>query len=138
MFESALNRLLALQNAVEKSMDNDYFGQLSPDRNCQPAINIFENGDQIILTAELPGVKKEDINLEIKQNQLRISGKRKINYDQELSVHRLERKNYQFDRAVKLPFETEPEQVEAKFENGVLSVLLSESEQSKPKKISIL
>ena len=89
------------------------------------------------MLAELPGVKKEEITLEIKDNLLRIAGERKLNYNQENSFHRRERRNFKFDRTLKLPFKVDNKQIKAEINDGLLAVSLQQIEEDKPHKIAI-
>ena len=133
----ALDTLLALQEAMENARGESFFGSGTSCYGAYPAVNAFEEGEDIRVTAELPGLKKEDLNLEVKNDLLRISGKRKIEYNKEASIHRLERRNTEFDRTVKIPFQVDIDKVEANFEEGVLSILLPKPEKEKPKQITI-
>lgn len=137
MFSSSFNALISLQDAMERSMNNDFFGFHTSQRGTPPAINILQKESQIMLSAELPGVKREDIKIEVKGDLFRISGKRKLSYADEIKVHRLERGNFQFDRSVTLPFEVDQDKIEAKYEDGVLSVIMYQAESSKPRQIKI-
>lgn len=133
----ALDTLLTIQKAVEATRGSDYFGLGTTSRGSFPSINLFQKGDDAILTAEIPGVKKEDIKLEIKDNLIRVSGERKITYPEKSSVHRVERKNLKFDRSIKLPSRVELDEVKADYSDGVLTVTLPRAKSDKPKKISI-
>ena len=134
---NAYDTLLAFQEAVENAGKTDYFGQATTYRGSNPRVNIFKSGDDIILTAEVPGLKKEDIKLEIKENLLRIAGKRENHYPEKASFHRIERKDYDFDRTLKLPHRVESSQVKAEYHEGILKIVLPRAEKDKPKNIEI-
>lgn len=134
---NAFDTLVAFQNAVENARKADYFGRGTTHRVASPSINLFKKGEDTVLTAEIPGLKKEDIKLEIKENLIRIAGSRAIKYDDDVSVHRMERRNYSFDRTAKLPHKVEMDQVKADYRNGILTVVLPRAEQDKPKQIEI-
>ena len=136
-YANAFERLVKVQNAVEAARRSDYFGYSTTHRGGYPFINLFQEDDNTVLTAELPGMSKEDINLEIKENLLRISGKRKVEYPEKSSVHRLERRNIDFDRTLKLPVRVDPAQASAEYKNGILKVVLPRAESDKPKSIEI-
>jgi len=136
-FANTFDRLVKVQNAVEASRRSDYFGQSTTHRSAHPFINLFQDGDNTILTAEVPGLEKEEINLEIKDNLLRLSGKRKVNFPEKASARRLERRNFNFDRTVKLPVQVDAAQINAEYKNGILKVVLPRAESDKPKAIEI-
>jgi HSP20 family protein len=136
-FANAFDTLVKIQNAVEAAKRSDYFGYSTTHRGVYPFINLFQEGDDTILTAEVPGLKKEDIKLEIRDNLLRISGKREIQYPEKASVHRLERRRYDFDRTIKLPVRVDAGKINAEYKNGILKVVLPRAESDKPKSIEI-
>ncbi|MBU2511274.1 Hsp20/alpha crystallin family protein [bacterium] len=136
-FSSALDTLLALQEAVEAASTSDYFGLSTTSRGTFPSTNLFQEGDNIILMAEVPGVKKDEIEVQIKDNLITISGERKNNYPEKASVHRLERHAYKFNRTMKLPVTVDINQVKADYENGILRVVMPRAESDKPKMIDI-
>jgi HSP20 family protein len=136
-YVNAFDRLVKVQNAVEAARRSDYFGQSTTHRGVHPFINLFQDGDNTILTAEVPGLEKEEIDLEIKDNLLRLSGKRKVKFPENASTHRLERRNFNFDRTVKLPVKVDATQINAEYKNGILKVVLPRAESDKPKAIEI-
>lgn len=136
-FATAFDTLVKFQNAVEAASRSDYFGQSTTQRGGYPFINLFQEGDNTIMTAEVPGLNKEDIKLEIKDNLLRISGKRKVDFPEKVSAHRLERRNISFDRTIKLPVKVDSTQINAEYKNGILKVVLPRAESDKPKSIEI-
>lgn len=136
-FANAFDTLSNIQNAVEAARRSDYFGYSTTQRGAYPSVNLFQEDDNTVLTAELPGLKKEEINLEIKDNLIRISGKREISYPEKSSVHRLERRNFNFDRTIKLPVKVDANLAKAEYQNGILKVVLPRAESDKPKSIEI-
>jgi HSP20 family protein len=136
-FSNAFDTLLAVQQAVEAANQNDYFERGTSCRGVFPFVDVFSNGEDTVITVELPGLKKEDIVLEIKDNLFRVSGERKIEYPENASVHRLERKNRKFDRTVRLPVKVDTDKVNAEYKNGVLKVVLPRAESDRPKQIKV-
>ncbi|WDP86302.1 MAG: Hsp20/alpha crystallin family protein [Desulfobacter sp.] len=138
MFEKKSSNLdLAIQKAVAQARDTNYFQTGVTGRGVYPFINLFETDGDLVLAAELPGIKKEELTLEVREDVLRLSGARKIEYAQDCSCHRLERKGLHFDRSLKLPFRIESVKIRAEFQNGLLQVFLPRAESDKPKKIVI-
>jgi HSP20 family protein len=103
-----------------------------------PAVNVWEEGDQVRLEVELPGMDLKDLEIYVTGgNQLTIKGERKQPSLEKGVWHRQERGYGNFVRTLTLPFPVDPEKVEAKFENGVLRVSLAKHESAKPRKIPI-
>ena len=136
-FSNAIDALLAVQEAVDAAYRNDYFESGTTSRGSYPAVDLFQNGDEVVLTAEIPGVKKEDIKIEVKNNLFRISGTRKLEYPEKASFHRVERRNLKFDRTVRLPHSVDADKIKAEYVNGVLKVKLPMAESEKPKQIKV-
>ena len=133
---SAFDTLWELQRAMENAMSNDYFGQATTTRG-YPPVNIFKDGENTLVTVEVPGLKKEDVKLEIKGKTLRISGARETGFPEGASLHRRERASYRFDRTLRLAQEVEEKEIKAELKDGVLAVLLPPAEEHKPKAITI-
>lgn len=137
-FSNALDALLAVQEAVEAARRNDYFEMATTSGGTYPFIDLFQkDNDDVVLTAEIPGMKKADIKIEVKNNSVRLSGERKLNHPEDSSFHRVERRNVQFDRTIRLPYKVESEKVEAEYQNGVLTISMPRAESDRPKQIKI-
>lgn len=103
-----------------------------------PSIDIVEEDDKLRLTAELPGVDKKDVKINIQNNVLTIEGeKRQQNEDKKDNSHYSERFYGKFRRSFTLPAEVESEKVDAEYRDGVLTVTLPKSEKVKPRLIKI-
>lgn len=103
-----------------------------------PAVNIWEENDRLLLEAELPGVKAEDLDIAVVGNELTITGRRSGTEQREGVVqHRTERSSGAFTRQVTLPVDIDDERVEAKLTDGVLLVTLPKAEQARPRKIPV-
>lgn len=138
MFGKLSNSLdIAIQKAVERARDTNFFEAGITGRGVYPFINLFEKEGDLVLATELPGIKKEELTLEVREDVLRLAGTRKIVYGEDYSCHRLERKGLNFDRSIKLPFRIEGGKIQAEFKNGLLMVFLPRAESDKPKKIVI-
>jgi HSP20 family protein len=117
---------------------NDLQGEEVSNRSWVPPVDIQETAEGYKLQAELPGLTREDINITLENNVLRLSGERKFEKDvKKESYHRVERTYGAFSRAFALPQQVNPEGVQAAFENGVLTILVPKAEQAKPRKIEI-
>ena len=103
-----------------------------------PAVDIYEDEHNIILTAETPGVEEKDLDISLENGVLTISGERKMeNEEKQDNFHRIERSYGRFTRSFTLPPTVDNENVKAEFSNGVLKVTLAKREEAKPKQIKI-
>ena len=103
-----------------------------------PAINITEDKDKYYVRSELPGMKAEDIKLEVTGRNLAITGERKIQSEGENTrYHRREREAGRFSRIVDLPTDVDADSVDAKLVNGLLTVAIAKSAAAKAKQITV-
>jgi HSP20 family protein len=110
----------------------------SPLRAWAPALDIREDADNFIIRAELPGLKREDIEVSLQDGALVISGERTVEKVEEgTEVHRQERYYGKFQRALSLPEPVAADKVKADYKDGVLTVTLPKTEEAKPKKIDV-
>ena len=103
-----------------------------------PAIDVFEDKDRFTVKAELPGMKKEDINLTVEGNTLCISGERHAEENlQNAESHRVERYWGRFQRNIALPQAVQQDKIDATYRDGVLTVNLPKAEDAKRKQIEV-
>ena len=103
-----------------------------------PALDVFEQKDNFVVKAELPGMKKEDITVSLHDGSLSISGERKSETKHEdAEVYRAERFFGRFQRTVTLPAPVAPDKVKAQYKDGVLTVTLPKTDEAKPKQIDV-
>ncbi len=130
--QDEMNRLFS-STFTRGGSDEQMFGG-----NWTPSVDIFENKDNIVLEAELPGLKPEDVNISIENNVLTISGERKFEKkDEGDNFHRVERGYGSFTRSFTLPPTVSAENATAEFENGILHLTLAKREEAKPRRIEI-
>ena len=138
---SPIRDLLAIQEEMNKLFDErvDRFvdGDIQT-RMWEPLVDIYEEDDKFVIKAEIPGVKKEDIDIQIENNILTIKGERKIEKEtKKENFHRAERYYGSFQRSFTLPGIVAQEKIKAKLDNGVLTIEIPKKEEVKPKKIAI-
>jgi HSP20 family protein len=102
-----------------------------------PPVNVFRKADDFIIIAELPGVKKSDLDVQVKGRTIRVTGAKTVGYQEKAAVHRRERLAGRFDRAVTMPVEIDPDRVKAEYRDGVLALFLPRAESEKPKSIKV-
>ncbi len=114
----------------------DHLFNFAKDEQWAPAVEISEEEKFFSVSVDVPGVKQEDIELEVKDNRLFVSGERKTHTDKE-KVLRSERRYGKFSRIFTLPQDVNTDAIEARFEEGVLTVTVPKVEKAQPKKITI-
>jgi HSP20 family protein len=101
-------------------------------------MDIEETKNDIIVKAEIPGMKKDDIKIQISGDMLTISGERKHEEEtKDKTYHRIERMYGQFQRVLRLPTEVQSGKTKAAYENGLLTITVPKAEEVKPKEIAI-
>jgi len=108
------------------------------DRAIVPAVNVEENTENFIITAELPGLGKDDIHIMLENNRLTLSGEKKVEEKQdEKNYHRFERRYGKFIRRFDLPGVVDQKKIDAEFRNGILEITIPKAEEAKPRLIEI-
>jgi len=133
----ALDALLQFQQALDTSRSSGWLGPSPSGSGRYPPLNVFRQGDDIVVIAEVPGVRKSDLQLEVKGRTIRIAGTKSVSYGEKSSVHRRERLAGRFDRAITLPVEVDAEKVKAECRDGILALYLPRAERDKPKTIQL-
>jgi HSP20 family protein len=130
--------LTALQTEVNRLFSRLGGGVVSERQSWTPAIDVIETDDAIKLKAELPGMDPKDISIEVQDNVLTVSGERRFEEEvKEDKYYRIERRYGSFSRSLALPQTADESKVEAKYENGLLEVIIPKTETAKPKKIKV-
>jgi len=102
-----------------------------------PAMNVWTDEDSTVITAELPGVNLDDLDISVEDDVLTLRGQRQPAEMEGATYHRRERRHGTFVRTFRLPFRVDADRVDATFKNGVLNVSLPRAEEDKPRKISV-
>jgi HSP20 family protein len=138
-----MGNLYAFQNEMN-CMFNEFFhsgtGEEARSRisTWTPSVDIYETDDALVIKAELPGVSKDDVNVEVHQNTLTLRGQRKHEAEvKQDKYHRVERSYGTFQRSFVLPTMVDQEKVQATFKDGVLELHLPRLESAKPRRIAI-
>lgn len=117
---------------------NRLFDGYGSAREPYPAVNVWRNEENVVVTAEVPGMDPKSIDVAVEGDQLSIQGERKAeDLEPEVVCLRTERGVGRFARSFRLPYEVDSGKVSAKYSNGVLTVTLPRSESAKPRKIQI-
>lgn len=102
-----------------------------------PAVNVYDDGSQFVVEALVPGIRLDDIELDVTPTTLSLRAHREPKIVEGATVHRREREPLQFTNTLQLPAEVDAERVSAKLEHGVLTVELAKHESAQPRKISV-
>ena len=117
---------------------NRYFNAPVSTTAWNPSVDIFENDNEVVVKAELPGMEAKDIDVKLENNVLTLRGERHFEKEaKEENYHRIEREYGSFSRAFSLPVSVNAEKVTAEYKDGVLKIVLPKKEEIKPKPIKI-
>jgi HSP20 family protein len=136
-FPDPFDALRQFQQALDTSRTSGWLGSSPSAGGGYPPINVFRKGDDIVVIAEVPGIKKSDLQIQVKGNTIRITGAKTVEYGETGALHRRERSAGRFDRAIAVPVEIDPDQVKAECRDGILALYLPRAERDKPRSIAI-
>jgi HSP20 family protein len=136
-FADTFDTLFNLQRALQARVASDWLQNLTTSQGPFPPINVFQQGDALLAIIELPGIDKEDLQIQAKENTIRISGKKAASYPEGVSVHRRERSFGEFDRTLSLPVQVDADGIKAEYRDGILALFLPRSERDKPRTVKI-
>lgn len=129
--------LLDLQRSMDSALRSNWLAGTTAGRGSFPPINVFQKGEDFVAIIELAGVAKDDLNIEVKEGLIRISGEKKVDLPEGVSSHRRERIFGAFDRTVSIPSNIDSAGVKAEYRDGILALLIPRAEADKPRKVNI-
>src|ERR1700739_3901790 len=124
LFADAFDALSSLQQTLDSFRASSWLTTGPSGGGSYPPMNVFRKGDDFILVAEVPGIQKSDLTVQIKGNTIRLAGTKAVSYPENASLHRRERLAGRFDRAVALPVEIDADGVKAESRDGILALFL--------------
>lgn len=136
---AALDRLANMRAEMDRAFEStvgSFSQSRAPLSRWNPALDVYQDKDQFTVVVELPGLKKEEIEISLHDDTLAISGERKReeSSEQEFLTERLYGK---FQRSLTLPTAVDADKVKASYKNGLLQVVLPKAEEAKPKQIEV-
>jgi HSP20 family protein len=137
LFEDAFGALLEFQQALDMLRGSTWLAPGPSGGGAYPPLNVFSKGDDIVVIAEVPGVRSSELQVQVKGSTLRIAGTKEAPYGEKASIHRRERLAGSFDRAIALPVEIDAAGVKAECRDGILAVFLPRAERDKPRSVRI-
>jgi HSP20 family protein len=130
-FEQARREMLRLFDSVANESSASASGVFPP-------LNVTQDEDSVFVRAEIPGINADQLAISVLRNRLSIAGKREIQLEQgKVAYHRRERPEGSFNRTLTLPVEIDAERVEARYTDGILTLILPKAEAAKPRQISV-
>ena len=136
-----LRNVSTLQEQVNRLFEDTFLRGRVEDSDITswtPAVDIYEDGNQMVIKADLPDVDEKDIDIRVENNTLTIRGERKFEQKvEEENYLRVERAYGAFSRSFSLPSSVNTDSINAEYKNGVLSVTLPKREESKPRQIKV-
>jgi len=136
-----MNRLASLREEMNRLLDGSlaaFTGNVGLFGGWSPSMDVFQNKESVFVKTELPGMKKEDIDITFQDGMLTISGERKQESEaREGETYRSERYMGKFHRSVAMPTKVEPDQIKATYKDGILTVELPKAAEAKAKQIEV-
>lgn len=125
-------------NRIQREFEKSYFGPRTRPADFAPAVDVYEDAEELVLRAELPGVKREDVDVSVDSNVLTLKGERRLEREEEgRRYHRIERSYGTFVRQFQLSDNIDAQKIEAQLADGVLTVRLAKKQELKPRKIDV-
>ena len=136
-----VREMMTLREAMDRLFDDAFTRPINMSASpvsAMPAIDMYQNEDDLIVKAVLPGLTKEDVDISVTENVLTLRGEYKTNEDEASKAYLIREQRYGiFERSLGLPTDVQVEKAKAEFENGILTITLPKAEAVKPKMISI-
>lgn len=124
---------------LQRQVDALFADWTRPLRRQSPAsaFDVFDDGERYRLVADVPGLRAEDLEVEVTEDGVSIRGVRRVSVPEGYSVHRREREGLQLARSFSFPSKLDPEQVEATLQQGVLTITLAKRADAKPRSVTV-
>ncbi|MGA2504317.1 MAG: Hsp20/alpha crystallin family protein [Anaerolineales bacterium] len=134
-----VREMMTLREGMDRLFDDAFTRPISMSGgSIVPAVDLYQNADEVVVKASLPGLKAEDVQISITADVLTLRGEfREESEQNEKTYHIRENRYGSFERQVMLPTDVQTEKAKADFENGVLTIVLPKAEAVKPKTITI-
>jgi HSP20 family protein len=135
--------MVTLRDKMNKLFEDSYSGRAEESGLLQgtwaPSVDIFESENELVLTAEVPGIDEKDIEIKLEDNTLTLKGERKLEKEtKEENYHRIERSYGSFFRSFSLPNYVDHDKIQAEYQNGVLKITMPKRQESKSRKVKII
>ena len=137
LYSDPFETLLQLQRALDSFRSSSWLSTSTSADGAFPPLNVFSKNDDLVIVAEAPGLKKDELEIEVKGRTIQIAGVKSLDYGDRVSLHRRERTIGRFSRSLDLPVEIDADKVKAEYRDGMLAIFLQRAEHDKPRSIKI-
>lgn len=137
LYSNPFEPLMQLQQALDSFRTSSWLSTSTSGAGGFPPLNVFSKGDDIVIVAEAPGLKKDELDIQVKGRTVHIAGAKTVAYGDRVSLHRRERPTGRFNRSLSLPVDIDAEKVRAEYRDGMLAIFLPRAEHEKPRSIKI-
>jgi len=137
LYSDPFESLLQLQQAFDSFRSSPWLSRSTSETGGFPPLNVFSKGDDIVIIAEAPGLKKDALDIQVKGRTIQIAGAKTVAYGEGVSLHRRERTLGRFSRSLHLPVEIDADKIKAEYRDGMLAIFLPRAEHDKPRSIKI-
>jgi HSP20 family protein len=137
LYSDPFETLMQLQQALDSFRSSSWLSTSTSGAGGFPPLNVFSKGDDIVIVAEAPGLKKDQLDIQVKGRTIQIAGVKSLSYGDNVSLHRRERTTGRFSRSLSLPVEIDADKIKAEYRDGMLAVFLPRAEHDKPRSIKI-
>lgn len=125
-------------NRMQREVERNFFGPRARQADFAPAVDVHEDAEELVLRAEVPGIKREDIDIQVDANVLTVKGERQIEQEQEgRRYHRVERSYGTFVRQFQLPTNVDASKIDAALADGILTLRIPKKAEQKTRKIEV-
>jgi HSP20 family protein len=138
LFADPFDALASLQEAMDAFRASSWLTSGPSGGGTYPPMNVFRKDDDFIIIAEVPGIRKSDLTVQVKGNTIRLAGSKAAAYPEKAGLHRRERLSGRFDRAVTLPVEIDSDGVKAEYRDGILALFLPRAARDKPRSVQVV
>jgi len=129
--------LFDFQHALNARRQSNWMRDATTSHGAYPPINMFRKEDDFVAIIELAGIDKADLDIQAKDNTVRLSGKKAASYPEGVSAHRRERVFGTFDRTITVPVRIDADKIKAEYRDGILALFIPRAEDDKPRKVAI-
>jgi HSP20 family protein len=137
IYSDPFDTLMQLQHALDSFRSSSWLNTSTSGGGAFPPLNVFSKNDDLVIVAEAPGLKKVELEIQVKGRTIQIAGTKSVAYGDRVSLHRRERTIGRFSRSLDLPVEIDADKVRAEYRDGMLAIFLHRAEHDKPRSIKI-
>ena len=136
-FDQTFAQMDEFRRRMDQIFDEYDRGSTASPTGSWPRMNIYEDRDHLMVRAEVPGIKEDDLNINISKNTLSLTGERAADVPEGYAVHRQERPFVRFSRSIALPLDVDLEKTKATLRDGILTLTMAKKEEVKPRQIFV-